>query len=132
VAALDVDEEMAALLVEVGFNSVEEIAYVPLEEMLAIEGFDEELANELRARAKDALLTSALTTEEQATAKPAEDLLKMDGMNDALAQQLAYNGIISMEDLAEQAVDELVNAVPDLDEKQAAALIMTARAPWFK
>jgi transcription termination/antitermination protein NusA len=132
VKALDVDEEMAALLVEVGFNSIEEIAYVPLEEMLAIEGFDEELANELRTRAKDALLTTALTTEEHAAAEPAKDLLNMDGMNAELAKKMAAKGIVTMEDLAEQAVDELVAMFSDLDEKQAAALIMTARAPWFK
>jgi N utilization substance protein A len=131
VKALDVDEEMAAFLVEVGFNSVEEIAYIPLEEMLAIEGFDEELANELRARAKDALLTSALTTEEH-TAEPAADLLAMEGMTAELASKMASKGIVTMEDLAEQAVDELVGLFSDLNEKQAAALIMTARAPWFK
>jgi len=131
VQALDVDEEMAMLLVEVGFNSVEEIAYVPLEEMLAIEGFDEELANELRTRAKDALLTSALSSEEHPEAEPAADLLNMDGMNEELAHKLAGKGIRSMEDLAEQAADDLVDMGFGLNADQAGKLIMTARAPWF-
>jgi len=104
---------------------------VPLEEMIDIEGFDEGIAVELRARAKDALLTMALASEEQlANAQPAEDLLAMDGMNDALANTLASKGIITMEDLAEQAVDDLME-VDGMDEETAAALIMTARAPWF-
>jgi len=128
--ALDVDEEMAAVLVEVGFNSLEEIAYVPVEEMLEIEGFDEELAEELRARAKDALLTKALASEEKRD--PADDLLNMDGMTPELAQKMASKGIATMEDLAEQAVDELVEVMDELDEEKAAALIMTARAPWFE
>ncbi len=130
--ALDVDEDMASVLVEVGFNSIEEIAYVPLEEMLAIEGFDEDIAEELRARAKDALLTKALAGEEELDAEPAEDLLTMDGMNEELARKLASKGVVTMEDLAEQAVDDLVEMVIDLDEEQAGQLIMTARAPWFE
>ena len=102
--ALDIDEDVAIVLVEEGFTSIEEVAYVPLEEMSDIEGFDEDIAEELRARAKDALLTMALASEEQlANAAPAEDLLTMDGMNDALAVVLAGKGIITMEDLAEQA-----------------------------
>lgn len=132
VKALDVDEDMAALLVEVGFNSVEEIAYVPLEEMLAIEGFDEELANELRTRAKDALLTKELTKEEHPEGQPADDLLNMEGMDADLAGKLAAKGIASMEDLAEQAVDDLTGLIAGLNEEKAAKLIMTARAPWFK
>ena len=129
--ALDIDEDVAIVLVEEGFTSLEEVAYVPLEEMIDIEGFDEGIAVELRARAKDALLTMALASEEQlANAEPAEDLLTMDGMNDALANTLASKGIITMEDLAEQAVDDLME-VDGMDEETAASLIMTARAPWF-
>ena len=130
-AKLDVEEDVAAILVEEGFTSVEEVAYVPLEELLAIDGFDEEIAEELRARAKDALLTSALVHEEElATAAPAEDLLTMEGMDQTLACTLAANGIITMEDLAEQAVDELLDL--GVDAERAAELIMTARAPWFE
>ncbi len=128
---LDVEEDVAAILVEEGFTSVEEVAYVPLEELLAIDGFDDEIAEELRARAKDALLTNALVHEEElATAAPAEDLLTMEGMDQTLACTLATNGIITMEDLAEQAVDELLDL--GVDAERAAALIMTARAPWFE
>jgi len=129
--ALDIDEDVAIVLVEEGFTSLEEVAYVPLEEMIDIEGFDEGIATELRARAKDALLTMALASEEQlANVQPAEDLLTMDGINDALANTLAGKGIVTMEDLAEQAVDDLME-VDGMDEETAAALIMTARAPWF-
>ncbi|HAZ79713.1 MAG TPA: transcription termination/antitermination protein NusA [Porticoccaceae bacterium] len=130
-AALDVDEDVAVVLVEEGFTSIEEVAYVPLEEMSAIEGFDEDIAEELRARAKDALLTRALASEEQlSTVEPAEDLLTMEGMDKALAYKLTAKSIITMEDLAEQAVDDLMD-IDDMDEERAAALIMTARAPWF-
>ncbi|MGB2054933.1 MAG: transcription termination factor NusA [Porticoccaceae bacterium] len=129
--ALDVDEDVAVVLVEEGFTSLEEVAYVPLEEMSAIEGFDEDIAEELRARAKDALLTMALSSEEELTkTEPAEDLLTMDGMDSALAYKLTAKGIVSMEDLAEQAVDDLMD-IDGMDEEKAAALIMTARAPWF-
>lgn len=126
---LDVDEDVAMVLVEEGFTSIEEVAYVPLEEMAGIEGFDEDIAEELRARAKDALLTMALASEEEIS-EPAEDLLSMDGMDDELARVLAARGIICMEDLAEQAVDELMD-IDGMDESRAAELIMTARAPWF-
>ena len=130
-AKLDVEEDVAVILVEEGFTSVEEVAYVPLEELLAIDGFDEEIAEELRARAKDALLTSALVHEEElSTAAPAEDLLTMEGMDQTLACTLAANGIVTMEDLAEQAVDELLDL--GVDAERAAALIMAARAPWFE
>ena len=129
--ALDVDEDIAGVLVEEGFTSLEEVAYVPLEEMLAIEGFDEEIANELRSRAKDALLTKALATEEELEgAEPAEDLLTMDGMDNTLATILAKRGVVTMEDLAEQAVDELLD-IDGMTEERAAALIMKAREPWF-
>jgi N utilization substance protein A len=129
---LDVEEDVATVLVEEGFTSVEEVAYVPLEEMSAIEGFDPEIAEELRARAKDALLTMALASEEQLTnGKPADDLLNMEGMDNELALKLAAKSIITMEDLAEQAVDDLLD-VEGMNEEKAASLIMTARAPWFE
>lgn len=126
---LDVDEAVAIVLVEEGFTSIEEVAYVPLEEMAGIEGFDEDIAEQLRARAKDALLTMALASEEDISA-PTEDLLAMDGMSDKLASLLAARGITCMEDLAEQAVDELLD-IEGMDATKAAELIMTARAPWF-
>ncbi|MDC0004691.1 transcription termination factor NusA, partial [Porticoccaceae bacterium] len=127
--ALDVDEDVAVVLVEEGFTSIEEVAYVPLEEMSAIEGFDEDIAEELRARAKDALLTRELASEEQLTnVEPAEDLMTMEGMDSALAYKLTAKSIVTMEDLAEQAVDDLMD-IDGMDEEKAAALIMTARAP---
>jgi N utilization substance protein A len=130
--ALDVDDDVATVLVEEGFTSVEEVAYVPLEEMSAIEGFDADIAEELRARAKDALLTMALASEEQlSNVKPADDLLNMDGMDQELALKLAAKSIITMEDLAEQAVDDIMD-VEGMNEEKAASLIMTARAPWFE
>ena len=103
-----------------------------LDEILAIDGFDEEIANELRNRAKDALLTQAIASEEDlSSANIADDLLNMEGMDDALALQLAEKNILSMEDLAEQAVDELMD-IQGMDEERAGELIMTARAPWFE
>ncbi|MCP5322027.1 MAG: transcription termination/antitermination protein NusA [Pseudomonadales bacterium] len=130
--ALDVDEDVAFVLVEEGFTSLEEIAYVPLEEMMAIEGFDRDTAEELRARAKDALLTQAIASEERLdAAEPAEDLLEMEGMDRHTAFQLASHGIVTMEDLAEQGVDDLLE-IEGMDAERAARLIMTARAPWFE
>jgi N utilization substance protein A len=129
---LDIDDEVAEVLVQEGFTSLEEIAYVPLDEILAIEGFDEEIANELRNRAKDALLTQAIASEEDiSSANIADDLLTMEGMDDQLALALSKKGILSMEDLAEQAVDELMD-IEGMDEERAGQLIMTARAPWFE
>ncbi len=131
VERLDVDEDVAEVLVEEGFTTLEEVAYVPLEEMMAIEGFDEEISEELRARAKDALLTMAIASEEQLGAnEPADDLLNMEGMDRHLAFILASRGIVTMEDLAEQGVDDLME-IPEMDEERAGSLIMTARAPWF-
>lgn len=128
---LDIDEDVADILVEEGFSTLEEVAYVPLEEMTAIEGFDEEIAEELRARAKDALLTQAIASEEQLGAnEPAEDLLTMDGMDRHLAFILASKEIVTMEDLAEQGVDDLMD-IEDMTVERAGELIMTARAPWF-
>ncbi|PRY68194.1 transcription termination factor NusA [Halomonas ventosae] len=129
---LDIDEDVARLLVEEGFTSLEEVAYVPVEEMLEIEEFDEELIEELRARAKDELLNLAIASEEELDgAQPADDLLEMDGMERHLAFILASRGIVTMEDLAEQSVDDLLD-IEGIDEERAAALIMTARAPWFE
>jgi N utilization substance protein A len=129
--ALDVDEDLAEVLAEEGFTTLEEVAYVPLEEMLAIEGFDQDICEELRSRAKDALLTQAIASEEKLeSSEPAEDLLTMDGMDKHLAFVLASKGIVTMEDLAEQAVEDLLE-VEELDSDRAAQLIMTARAPWF-
>ena len=129
--ALDVDEDVAAVLVEEGFTTVEEVAYVPLEEMADIEGFDEDIAEELRARAKDALLTMAIASEEELGAnEPAQDLLEMRGMDKQLAYVLASMEVITMEDLAEQSVDELME-IEGMTEEWAADLIMTAREPWF-
>jgi N utilization substance protein A len=131
--ALSVDEDVAAVLVEEGFTTLEEIAYVPIEEMTAIEGFDEEIVQELRNRAKDALLTKAIASEELLGEKePAEDLLNMDGMDRRLAFLLASHDVVTMEDLAELAVPDLLEIAEDLTEEKAAQLIMTARAPWFE
>ena len=130
--ALDVDEDLAEVLAEEGFTTLEEVAYVPLEEMLAIEGFDQEIAEELRSRAKDALLTQAIASEEKLeSSEPAEDLLTMDGMDKHLAFVLASRGIVTMEDLAEQAIEDLID-IEEIDEERAGTLIMTARAPWFE
>jgi len=128
---LDVDEEIAAILTQEGFTTIEEVAYVPVEELLAIEEFDEGIVGELRDRANDTLLTRAIASEETLSdAKPEQDLLDMEGMDETLAQQLAARGIITMEDLAEQARDELME-IDGMDEQRAGELIMTARAPWF-
>ncbi|HJP50592.1 MAG TPA: transcription termination/antitermination protein NusA, partial [Pseudomonadales bacterium] len=129
---LDVDEDVAVVLVEEGFTTLEEVAYVPVEEMVAIEGFDEEIVEELRKRAKSTLTTQELANEEKLEdAEPAQDLLEMEGMDTRLAFQLAKIGVVTMEDLAEQAVDDL-SEIDDLDEERAGQLIMTARAPWFE
>ena len=129
---LEVDEELAQVLVEEGFTSLEEIAYVPMEEMLSIDGFDEEIVNELRARAKDRLLTKAIANEEKlADAHPADDLLELDGMDKALALELALRGVITREDLAEQSIDDLLD-IDGIDEERAGKLIMAARAHWFE
>jgi transcription termination/antitermination protein NusA len=129
---LDVDEEVASILVQEGFTTIDEVAYVPLQEMLAIEGFDEDLVEELRNRAKDVLLTRAIAKEESLPdVEPSEDLLSMEGMDEELAYTLAGRGIVTMEDLAEQSVGDLVE-IEGMTGERAAALIMTARAPWFQ
>ncbi len=127
--ALDVDDDVADILVQEGFTSIEEVAFVPKQELLEIEEFDEALVDELRSRASDSLLTQAIATEEANT--PQDDLLTMDGMDDTTAHLLASRGIRSMEELAEYAADELTE-LTGIDEARAAELIMTARAPWFE
>ena len=126
---LDVDEEVADILVQEGFATLEEVAYVPVEEMLEIETFDEETVNELRSRARNALLNAALVSEEKLE-HGIDGLLKLDGMNSELAQVLAANGVNTQEELADLDVDELVE-MSGLDGEKANALIMAARAPWF-
>ncbi len=129
---LDVEEDVAIVLVEENFTTLEEIAYVPIEEMIAIDGFDEEIVEELRNRAKNALTTLELANEEKlGNQEPADDLLNMDGMDTRLAYQLTAIGIITMEDLAEQAIDDLID-IEDMTEEKAGEIIMTARAPWFE
>jgi N utilization substance protein A len=126
---LDVDEEVATILVQEGFSSIEEVAYVPVSEMLEIQEFDQDTVEELRARAKDVLVTREISSEE--TSEPAEDLLGVEGMDRELAYALARRGITTMEDLAELSVDELTE-IEGVNEKRAAELIMTARKPWFE
>ena len=128
---LDIDEDVAELLVSEGFTSLEEVAYVPIDELLSIEGFDEDIAKELRDRARDALLTQAIASEEGLSGAQLEaDLLNMEGMDDMLAMFLAGKGILNMEDLAEQSIDDLMD-IDGMSEERAGKLIMTARAPWF-
>ena len=129
---LDVDAEVASILAQEGFSTVEEIAYVPASEMAEIEEFDEEIVEELRSRARDVLLTRAISSEEALEgAQPARDLLEMEGMDEHLAYVLASRGVVTMEDLAEQSIDELME-IEEMDEERAGALIMTARKPWFE
>ena len=127
---LDVDEEVAAILVQEGFSTVDEIAYVPPNELLEVEEFDEQMVEELRGRARDALLTQAISGGGDDNAEPAEDLLGMESMTRDLAFELAARGVITMEDLAEQAVDD-ISDIEGLTEEKAGELIMEARAPWF-
>ncbi len=127
---LDVDEELADILIEEGFSSLEEVAYVPLSEMLEIEAFDEDTVNELRNRARNVLLTEAIVTEEQLE-KVSDDLLGLEGMEKSLAAKLAQQGIRTRDDLADLAVDELVE-MAGIDEERAKALISVARAHWFE
>ena len=129
VAKLDVDEEVADILVQEGFNTLEEVAYVPLEEMLAIESFDEATVNELRSRARNSLLTSAIANEEQVEHN-IEDLLKIDGMDEETARTLSSKGVGTQELLADLDGDELVE-MTGMSIERANQLILTARAPWF-
>jgi len=128
-AQLDVDEEVAIILASEGLTSIEEVAYIPAADLMEIEGFDEDVVAELQGRAGDALLTLAITTEEN-TKDPEQDLLDMEGITDELAYKLASKGICSMEDLAEQSVDEITE-IDGIDDALAAQLIMKAREPWF-
>ena len=129
---LDVDEDVATILAQEGFTSLEEIAYVPASELLAIEEFNEGIVSELRARARDVLITQAIVSEEVIDqAEPSDDLLEVDGMDRELAFELAARGIVTREDLAEQAVDDL-DGIEGLDTDRAAKLIMAARAHWFQ
>ncbi|MCB1898869.1 transcription termination factor NusA [Cognatazoarcus halotolerans] len=127
---LDVDEEVADILIDEGFSSIEEVAYVPLAEMLEIEAFDEDTVNELRNRARNVLLTEAIVTEEQLE-NVSEDLLSLDGMDKQLAASLAQHDVRTRDDLADLAVDELVE-MAGIDEERAKALITVARAHWFE
>ncbi|BBJ23228.1 transcription termination factor NusA [Candidatus Nitrotoga sp. AM1P] len=126
---LDVDAEVADILVQEGFNTLEEVAYVPLNEMLEIESLDEATVNELRSRARNALLTAAIVNEEL-VGHNIEDLVKLEGMDEQTARVLASKGIGTQEQLADLAVDELVEQA-GVDEERANRLIMAARAPWF-
>ena len=128
-AKLDVDEEVAKILIEEGFSNLEEVAYVPISEMLEIDSFDEDTVNELRRRARDALVTDAIKSEETIETA-ADDLLAMEGMDEATAHLLATKGVRTMEDLADLAIDELTE-MTGMEADRAKQLIMTARAPWF-
>jgi len=129
---LDVDEEVALILVQEGFASVEEVAYVPASELTQIEEFDEDIVDELRNRARDVLLTQAIVAEEEIeNAEPAEDLLNLEGMNKNLASKLASKSIITREDLAELASDDLLE-IEKMNQEDADSLIMNARAHWFE
>jgi N utilization substance protein A len=126
---LDVDQEVADILIEEGFTSLEEVAYVPLQEMLEIESFDEDTVNELRARAKDALLTLEIAREESVE-EVSQDLRDLEGLNVELIAKLAENGVHTRDDLADLAVDELT-AITGQSEEEAKALILKAREHWF-
>ena len=126
---IDVDEEVANILIQEGFSTLEEIAYVPIQEMLEIASFDEATVNELRSRARDALLVQAIASEEQAE-KIDADLLHLEGMDGELAAKLAERGVKTRDDLADLAVDDLLE-LTDIDAERAKTLIMNARAHWF-
>jgi N utilization substance protein A len=130
---LDVDEEVGLILVQEGFSTIEEVAYVPAAELVAIAEFDEGIVDELRSRARDVLLTQAIVQEEKIDeVEPAEDLLSLEGMNKGLAFLLASKGVVTREDLAELATDDLLEIDEEIDKEDAAALIMKARAHWFE
>jgi N utilization substance protein A len=126
---LDVDEEVADILIEEGFSTLEEVAYVPLQEMLDIEAFDQETVEELRSRARNALLTDAIATEEK-VGSVSQDLLSLEGMTRELAASLAEHDVHTRDDLAELAVDELTE-MTGVSEQEAKDLILRARAHWF-
>jgi N utilization substance protein A len=128
-AKLDIDQDLADLLVQEGFSTLEEVAYVPISEMLDIEGLDEATVNELRTRAKDALLLEQIRSEEQVEGVE-KDLLDLEGMDTELAAKLARGGVKTRDDLADLALDELVE-LGAVDEERAKQLIMKAREHWF-
>ena len=125
---LDIDTEVADVLVEEGFTTLDEVAYVPAQELLQVEEFDEKLVEELRRRARETLLVREIAEQERLS--PEDDLLTMEGMDEETARLFSSRGIRSMEELAEQATDELVE-LTGIDEERAGQLIMTAREPWF-
>jgi transcription termination/antitermination protein NusA len=127
---LDVDQDVADILIAEGFTSLEEVAYVPMQEMMDIEGFDEDTVNELRTRAKDALLTMDIAREERVD-QVSQDLRDLDGITGSLIAILADNNIHTRDDLADLAVDELTD-MTGIDDEQAKKLIMKAREHWFK
>lgn len=130
---LDVDEEVSLILVQEGFSTIEEVAYVPAAELVAIEEFDEGIVDELRSRARDVLLTQAIVQEEKIDeVEPADDLLSLEGMDKGLAFVLASKGVVTREDLAELATDDLLEINEEMEQEDAAALIMKARAHWFE
>ncbi|MEE9447655.1 MAG: helix-hairpin-helix domain-containing protein, partial [Arenicellales bacterium] len=126
---LGIDEDVATVLANEGFNTVDEVAFIEKDELVAIEEFSEEMVDELQRRAQDIMLTKAIA--DQAKLVPEDDLLNMDGMDEETAQAFAAKGVRTMEDLAECATDEVLEMV-EMDEERAQALIMTARAPWFE
>ena len=127
---LDVDEEVAKILIEEGFSTLEEVAYVPINELLEIQSLDADTVNELRNRARNALLVAAIANEEKMEGVDPE-MLKLEGMDGALAGKLVEAGIKTRDDLADLAVDELAE-ITQLDEDKAKKLIMAARAHWFE
>lgn len=128
---LEADEEVAGILAEEGFSSLEEVAYVPLNELASVEEFDEEVANTLRSRARDALLNKAIAAEERLETDMDPSLMEVEGMDEATARKLVSGGIRTQEELAEADVDELL-AIEGISEEQAQTLIMAARKPWFE
>ncbi|EKE01392.1 MAG: hypothetical protein ACD_21C00146G0001 [uncultured bacterium] len=129
---LSVDEDLANILVQEGFRTLEDVAYAPIDDLLSIEGFDKEIAEALKNRARDILLEKALSSKvEVGVVEPAQDLLELEGMNRHLAYVFASRGIITQEDLAEQSIDDLSD-IEELSEEEKAKLIMTARKPWFE
>ncbi len=132
VEILGIDTATAEILVREGFMSLDEVAYVPKQEMMAVEGLTEQQIDAMRDRARDILLTRAITLEEKIDmAEPAADLLAMPEMDEHTARVLASHGIKTMEELADQSVDDLIGIIEGLSEDRARALIMAARAPWF-
>jgi N utilization substance protein A len=129
VTHLGVDEATATVLVQEGFATLEEVAYVPISEMLEIDGFDEELVNELRSRARDAILTQAIASEEKVEGV-SEDLKDIEGLDAELVRKLAENGVSTRDDLADLAVDDLVD-MTGIEAEAARAIIMKAREHWF-